>query len=108
MPVGIEAWVTQIPPVTRAWLALSVLTSVAVVSKLRSFCSLSVSYGLGVQQCQIMTPLQLYFSYKSAFTNMQLWRTLTNFFYFGGLSLDFVFHMFFLYVTNYTRFTEYR
>lgn len=33
MPVGIEAWVTQIPPVTRAWLALSVLTSVAVVSK---------------------------------------------------------------------------
>lgn len=36
MPVGIEAWVTQIPPVTRAWLALSVLTSVAVVSKLAS------------------------------------------------------------------------
>lgn len=34
MPVGIEAWVTQIPPVTRAWLALSVLTSIAVVSKL--------------------------------------------------------------------------
>ena len=34
MPVGIEAWVTQIPPVTRAWLVLSVLTSVAVVSKL--------------------------------------------------------------------------
>lgn len=32
MPVGIEAWITQIPPITRAWLALSVLTSVAVVS----------------------------------------------------------------------------
>lgn len=34
MPVGIEAWVTQIPPVTRTWLGLSVLTSVAVVSEL--------------------------------------------------------------------------
>ena len=35
MPVGIEAWVTQIPPVTRTWLALSVLTRVAVVSGFR-------------------------------------------------------------------------
>ena len=34
MPVGIEAWVFQIPPITRTWLALSVLTSIAVVSKL--------------------------------------------------------------------------
>jgi hypothetical protein len=31
MPVGLEAWFTQIPPVTRTWLALAVLTSVAVV-----------------------------------------------------------------------------
>jgi len=31
MPVGIEAWVVQIPPITRGWLALSVLTSLAVV-----------------------------------------------------------------------------
>jgi len=31
MPVGIEAWVTQIPPITRAWLMLSVATSLAVV-----------------------------------------------------------------------------
>ncbi|EKM49527.1 uncharacterized protein PHACADRAFT_188623 [Phanerochaete carnosa HHB-10118-sp] len=85
MPVGIEAWVTQIPPVTRAWLALSVLTSVAV-------------------QCQVVTPLQLYVSYKAAFTNMQLWRVFTNFFYFGSLSLDFVFHMFFF--MRYSRMLE--
>jgi hypothetical protein len=31
MPVGIEAWITQIPPITRGWLALSVLISLAVV-----------------------------------------------------------------------------
>ena len=32
MPVGIEAWITQIPPITRGWLAVSVLISLAVVS----------------------------------------------------------------------------
>lgn len=31
MPVGIEAWITQIPPITRGWLALSVFVSLAVV-----------------------------------------------------------------------------
>jgi hypothetical protein len=31
MPVGIEAWITQIPPITRGWLALSVFASLAVV-----------------------------------------------------------------------------
>jgi hypothetical protein len=31
MPVGFEAWITQIPPVTRTWLGLAVLTSLAVV-----------------------------------------------------------------------------
>ncbi|KAH9846368.1 Der1-like protein [Lenzites betulinus] len=85
MPVGIEAWVTQIPPVTRAWLALSVLTSLAV-------------------QCQLVTPLQLYFSFKAAFTNAQPWRAFTTFFYFGGISLDFVFHMFFF--MRYSRMLE--
>lgn len=82
---------------TRAWLALSVLTSVAVVSKLALHTARSVSLtSEPVQQCQIVTPLQLYFSVKATFTNMQLWRAFTNFFYFGSLSLDFVFHMFFL------------
>lgn len=32
MPVGIEAWLTEVPPITRGWLVLSVATSVAVVS----------------------------------------------------------------------------
>ncbi|ETW81728.1 hypothetical protein HETIRDRAFT_65032 [Heterobasidion irregulare TC 32-1] len=85
MPVGIEAWVNQIPPVTRAWLVLSVLTSLAV-------------------QSQLVTPLQLYFSFKASFTNMQLWRVFTNFFYFGTISLDFVFHMFFF--MRYSRMLE--
>lgn len=39
MPVGIEVWLTQVPPITRAWLACAVLTSLAVVC----FVSISVS-----------------------------------------------------------------
>jgi len=86
MPVvGIEAWVTQVPPITRSWLALAVLTSVAV-------------------QCQLVTPLQLYFSYNSAFGNAEVWRALTTFIYFGPLSLDFVFHLFFF--MRYSRMLE--
>ncbi|KAL5501469.1 hypothetical protein ACEPAF_9783 [Sanghuangporus sanghuang] len=85
MPVGIEAWFNQVPPITRGWLACAVLTSLAV-------------------QCQMITPLQLYFSYKSAFKNAQLWRVFTNFFYFGNISIDFVFHMFFF--MRYSRMLE--
>jgi len=86
MPVvGLEAWFAQIPPVTRTWLALSVLTSVAV-------------------QCQLITPLQLYFSFKAAFRNAQPWRMFTTFFYFGSISLDFVFHLFFF--MRYSRMLE--
>ncbi|KAJ2913684.1 hypothetical protein MD484_g6728, partial [Candolleomyces efflorescens] len=76
MPVGVEAWITQIPPITRAWLGLSVLTSLAV----------------------------LYYSPKAAFVNMQAWRAVTNFFYFGPISLDYVFHMFFF--MRYSRMLE--
>lgn len=85
MPVGIEAWITQIPPITRGWLALSVLTSLAV-------------------QCHLVTTLQLYYSPKSAFVNFQLWRTITTFFYFGPISLDFIFHLFFF--MRYSRMLE--
>lgn len=85
MPVGIEAWIFQIPPITRGWLVLSVLTSLAV-------------------QCQLVTPLQLYFSPRSAFINAQPWRMATTFFYFGSISLDFVFHLFFF--MRYSRMLE--
>ncbi|TFL02365.1 Der1-like protein [Pterulicium gracile] len=81
---GIEAWIAQIPPITRGWLALAVCTSLAV-------------------QCHLVTPLQLYFS-SAAFSNGQLWRAVTTFFYFGSLSLDLVFHLFFF--MRYSRILE--
>ncbi|KAF7424460.1 hypothetical protein PC9H_009767 [Pleurotus ostreatus] len=85
MPVGIDAWISQIPPITRGWLTLSVLTSLAV-------------------QTQLVTPLQLYYSPRSAFLNAQPWRAVTTFFYFGSISLDFVFHLFFF--MRYSRMLE--
>ncbi|KNZ57610.1 uncharacterized protein VP01_2113g3 [Puccinia sorghi] len=65
-------------------------------------------------QCHVVTPYQLYFTYRAAFEHGQvelpllfisqihnliyacLWRLVTNFLYFGPLSLDFFFHLFFL------------
>ncbi|KAG8220176.1 Der1-like protein, partial [Butyriboletus roseoflavus] len=79
-----------VPPITFAWLAPSVVTSLTV-------------------QCQVVTPLQLYFSFRSAFTNAQRWvgkpwRMLSTFFHFGPLSLDFIFHLFFF--MRYSRMLE--
>jgi len=36
MPVGLEAWITQIPPITRGWFAFSLFISLAVVCASRS------------------------------------------------------------------------
>ena len=69
MPVGLEVWFNQVPPITRGWLAFAVLTSLAVVSN--SYMLRVMDLNVFVQQCQMVTPLQLYFSYKSAFKNAQ-------------------------------------
>ncbi|KAF9648029.1 Der1-like protein [Thelephora ganbajun] len=71
-----DAWLRDVPPITRSWVILCILTTVAV-------------------QIEMVTPLQLYFSFKSAFTNAQFWRAVTNFFYFGPLSFELFFHLFF-------------
>ena len=64
------------------------------------------------QECQVVAPVQLYFSWKQAVANMQVgvytcranslayvqpWRFVTTFCYFGPLSLDLAFHLFFVY-----------
>jgi len=47
-------------------------------------------------QCELVAPIQLYFSYKATFVNGQIWRLLTTFTYFGKMSLDLAFHLFFI------------
>ncbi|GAA5907516.1 hypothetical protein JCM8208_001401 [Rhodotorula glutinis] len=66
----------DIPPVTKAYLVGAVGTSVAV-------------------QCGFVTPLQLYFTWRTAIDHGQLWRLVTCFLYWGPLGLDFFFHLFF-------------
>lgn len=70
-------WYLEIPPVSRAYLTLSFLATAA--------CALD-----------IVSPFSLYFNLKLIVEKAQLWRLLTNFFFFGLFSLDFVFHMYFL------------
>lgn len=85
MPVGIDSWLADVPPITLWWGLSACVVSLAV-------------------QCQLVAPLQLYFSFKSALVNVQPWRLLTTFLYFGPLSLDYVFHLFFF--MRYSRMLE--
>ncbi|KAH8929282.1 Der1-like protein [Atractiella rhizophila] len=73
------------PPVTRAYLIAAVGISLAI-------------------QCNLVTPYQLYFTYRATFENLQLWRLVTSFLYWGPPSLDFVFHLFFF--MRYSRMLE--
>jgi len=45
---------------------------------------------------ELVSPFSLYFNAQLVVYKFQVWRLLTNFFFFGALGLDFLFHMFFL------------
>lgn len=66
------------PPVTRSYICLSVLTTAAVA-------------------LEVISPLKLYLNWVLILQKAHLWRLFTNFLFFGNFSLDFLFHMFFLY-----------
>eukprot|EP00262_Sarcandra_glabra_P010759 TRINITY_DN26181_c0_g1_i1.p1 TRINITY_DN26181_c0_g1~~TRINITY_DN26181_c0_g1_i1.p1 ORF type:complete len:272 (-),score=17.97 TRINITY_DN26181_c0_g1_i1:214-948(-) len=77
MAQAIEEWYKQMPVITRSYLTASIITSVG--------CSL-----------EIITPYNLYLNPKLIVQQCELWRLITNFFYFRKIDLDFLFHMFFL------------
>ncbi|RUS21540.1 hypothetical protein BC937DRAFT_92330 [Endogone sp. FLAS-F59071] len=77
MAIPIETWYYEIPIVTRIYLTLAALISLGV-------------------QTGFIHPLQMYFNYDLIVNDRQYWRLVTNFLFFGPLSLDFLFHMFFL------------
>mmetsp|Transcript_11759 Transcript_11759/g.20937 ORF Transcript_11759/g.20937 Transcript_11759/m.20937 type:complete len:244 (+) Transcript_11759:251-982(+) len=66
-----------LPLVTRGYVTMAFLTTAA--------CAL-----------EIITPYNVYYNTKLIFSKGEVWRLFTNFFFFGNLGLDFVFHMFFL------------
>lgn len=74
----LEEWWKSVPPVTRSYIFLSVITTGAVA-------------------LEIVTPLKLYLNWLLVVRNGEIWRIFTNFLFFGNFSLDFLFHMFFLY-----------
>lgn len=105
----LETWFWEMPFCTRWWTTATVLTS-------------------GLVQCQLVTPFQLFYSYRTVFqksevsfilhadpskpkprifltcTSSQYWRLLTTFLYFGPISIDLLFHVYFL--QRYSRLLE--
>ncbi|KAI9855023.1 MAG: hypothetical protein M1824_006467 [Vezdaea acicularis] len=81
----LESWFYELPLCTRTWTLLTLLTSLAV-------------------QCKFLTPFQLFYSPRAVFHKHQYWRLITTFLYFGPLSLDLIFHVFFL--QRYSRLLE--
>ncbi|EEH22189.2 hypothetical protein PABG_04400 [Paracoccidioides brasiliensis Pb03] len=81
----LEQWFYEMPPCTRWWTVATVVTSILV-------------------QCDVVTPFQLFYSFRSVYIKSQYWRLVTTFIYFGPLSLDLIFHVFFL--QRYSRLLE--
>ena len=78
-------WYYDIPVVSRCYLTAAVGTTTA--------CFLD-----------LVSPLTLYYNLDLIMGKGQYWRLLTSFFFFGGFSLDFLFHMYF--VIRYCRLLE--
>lgn len=66
------------PPITRAYTTACVMTTVAV-------------------QLEVVTPFQLYFNPNLIFKELQLWRLITSFCFFGTFGFSFLFNMIFTY-----------
>ena len=71
----------DVPPITRSWVSLCILTTIAVVRTFRhplvTACATvahpkSPLFTPTSQQIEMVTPLQLYFSFKSTITNAQV------------------------------------
>ncbi|KAJ9534695.1 Der1-like family-domain-containing protein [Haematococcus lacustris] len=75
--MSLEEWYKSLPIVTRTYVTLAFLTTAG--------CAL-----------EIITPYNVYYNTKLIFGKGEVWRLVTNFFFFGQLGIDFVFHMFFL------------
>lgn len=105
-PLGqlpLEQWFFEMPVCTRWWTTATVITGVLV-------------------QCHILTPFQLFYSYRAVFHKSQVcipkewtrmrkdidfwqyWRLISTFIYFGPLSLNLLFHIFF--IQRYARMLE--
>ncbi|THX10827.1 putative membrane protein [Aureobasidium pullulans] len=102
----LEQWFFEMPVCTRWWTTATVVTGLLV-------------------QCHVLTPFQLFYSFRAVFvrsqvclipptsspsissitdSKLQYWRLFTTFIYFGPLSLNLLFHIFF--IQRYARMLE--
>lgn len=81
----LEQWFWETPVCTRWWTTATFAISALV-------------------QCQILTPFQLFYSFPTAIVKGQYWRLITTFLYFGPISVDLIFHIYFL--QRYSRLLE--
>eukprot|EP00188_Purpureofilum_apyrenoidigerum_P006255 Plantae.Rhodophyta-Purpureofilum_apyrenoidigerum.ctg9391.p1 GENE.Plantae.Rhodophyta-Purpureofilum_apyrenoidigerum.ctg9391~~Plantae.Rhodophyta-Purpureofilum_apyrenoidigerum.ctg9391.p1 ORF type:complete len:248 (+),score=35.45 Plantae.Rhodophyta-Purpureofilum_apyrenoidigerum.ctg9391:319-1062(+) len=73
-----DEWFRVMPPVTRSYVSLSVVTT-------------------GVCALDMVDTLKIHLDWDSIIRRRHIWRIMSNFFYFGPFGLDFLLHMFFLY-----------
>ncbi|RKP25912.1 Derlin [Syncephalis pseudoplumigaleata] len=85
MAFPLEQWYLEIPPVTRCFITLSSAVTLAT-------------------QLKLVRWYHLYYTYDLVFRQGEYWRLITNFVYFGPLSLDWFFHMYFM--IRYSRMLE--
>jgi Derlin-2/3 len=74
--VSIEDWYRGMPVITRTYMTLCFLTTMAV-------------------HLDFISPLMLYLNFKAITQHYQLWRLITTFLFFDYFNLNFLFHMFF-------------
>ncbi len=76
--VMLRAAYLEMPPVTRTYTTACVMTTLAV-------------------QMEIVSPFQLYYNPLLIMRNLQLWRLVTTFLFFGTFGFNFFFNMIFTY-----------
>jgi len=67
-----EEWYRSLPPVSRIYWSAAVLTTILTTIK-------------------VVSPMWLYLGFDEVFGKFQIWRLLTNFFFFGPFSMSFIF-----------------
>ena len=74
---GIEDWYRGLPKVTRGYMTAAMGTTVLV-------------------QLELLAPTLLFLDFEAVGTQLEVWRLMTNFVFFGGFGMPFCFSMLFL------------
>ncbi|KAJ3053215.1 hypothetical protein HK097_004767 [Rhizophlyctis rosea] len=85
MPIPLEEWYYEVPVITRTFITAVMMTTLG--------CKL-----------KLINSFNLFYNWELVWRSGQYWRLVSSFLYFGDLSVDFFFHLFFL--SRYSRMLE--